>query len=207
MDPRQRRASDGVLCVVKETSTDTVPFRSHRSPLLSYKTEPGAGKMYHDIYIWLISSNIHQAHHFSLYFNLDHSFTYVDEEVDYEAKEQCRVSRNGHNRCVIVVKSNICPWTNPENKMKFFYQSFVCLPLKCHRCSEGLGKAQGSSGLLRASQNTCVSTPPTWTTAEWPFTCQRDGEERNSPTAENVARCNTWSTFHFFVFRGEETFF
>ncbi|KAE8297011.1 Tripartite motif-containing protein 66 [Larimichthys crocea] len=67
MDPRQRRASDGVLCVVKETSTDTVPFRSHRSPLLSYKTEP------------------------------DHSFTYVDEEVDYEAKEQCRVSRNGHN--------------------------------------------------------------------------------------------------------------
>lgn len=39
MDPRQRRASDGVLYVVKETSSDTAPPRIHRSPL-SYKTEP-----------------------------------------------------------------------------------------------------------------------------------------------------------------------
>ncbi|XP_070762168.1 tripartite motif-containing protein 66 [Enoplosus armatus] len=67
MDPRQRRASDGVLCVVKETSSDTVPSRGHRSPLLSYKTEP------------------------------DHSFCYVNEEIDYEAKEKCMVSRTGYN--------------------------------------------------------------------------------------------------------------
>ncbi|KAI3377931.1 hypothetical protein L3Q82_009060, partial [Scortum barcoo] len=68
MDPRQRRASDGVLSSVKETSSVTAPSRDHRSPLLSYKTEP------------------------------DHSFTYVNEEIDYEAKEKCRVPRNGHNR-------------------------------------------------------------------------------------------------------------
>lgn len=34
---------------------------------------------------------------------LDHSFTCVNEEIDYEAKDQCRVSRNGHNRCVTSV--------------------------------------------------------------------------------------------------------
>ncbi|XP_031180091.1 tripartite motif-containing protein 66 isoform X2 [Sander lucioperca] len=67
MDPRQRRASDGVLCVVKETSSDTAPSTGHRSPLLSYKTEP------------------------------DHSITYVNEEIDYEAKGKCTVSRNSHN--------------------------------------------------------------------------------------------------------------
>ncbi|XP_044049533.1 tripartite motif-containing protein 66 [Siniperca chuatsi] len=67
MDPRQRRASDGVLCTVKETLSDAVPSRGHRSPLLSYKIEP------------------------------DHSFTYVNEEIDYEAKEKCRVSRTGHS--------------------------------------------------------------------------------------------------------------
>ncbi|XP_051234459.1 uncharacterized protein trim66 [Dicentrarchus labrax] len=67
MDPRQRRASDGVLCAVKETSSDKVPSRGHRSPLLSYKTEP------------------------------DHSFTYVNEENDYETKEKCRMPRNSHN--------------------------------------------------------------------------------------------------------------
>ncbi|XP_040900764.1 uncharacterized protein trim66 isoform X2 [Toxotes jaculatrix] len=67
MDPRQRRASDGLLCVVKESSSNTSPPRGYHSPLLSYKTEP------------------------------DHSFTYVNEEIDYEAKEKCRVSRNGHN--------------------------------------------------------------------------------------------------------------
>ncbi|XP_078104122.1 tripartite motif-containing protein 66 isoform X2 [Sander vitreus] len=70
MDPRQRRASDGVLCVVKETSSDTAPSTGHRSPLLSYKTEP------------------------------DHSITYVNEEIDYEAKGKCTVSRNSHNRDV-----------------------------------------------------------------------------------------------------------
>ncbi len=46
MDPRQRRASDGVLCAVKETSSVIALSRGHRSPLLSYKTEPGAGKSY-----------------------------------------------------------------------------------------------------------------------------------------------------------------
>ncbi|XP_041794289.1 tripartite motif-containing protein 66 isoform X2 [Chelmon rostratus] len=67
VDPRQRRASDGVLCVVKETSTDTAPSRGHRSPLLSYKTEP------------------------------DHCFSHVNEEIDYDAEEKSRMSRNGHN--------------------------------------------------------------------------------------------------------------
>ncbi|KAK5874010.1 hypothetical protein PBY51_018998 [Eleginops maclovinus] len=67
MDPRQRRASDGVLCVVKETSPHTAPSRGHRSPLLSYKTEP------------------------------DHSFTCVNEEIDYEAKGKTRETRNGQN--------------------------------------------------------------------------------------------------------------
>lgn len=52
VDPRQRRASDGVLCVVKETSSETAPSRGHRSPLLSYKTEPGAGKFYFKMHIY-----------------------------------------------------------------------------------------------------------------------------------------------------------
>ncbi|XP_072320929.1 tripartite motif-containing protein 66 [Eucyclogobius newberryi] len=39
VDPKQRRASDGVLCVVKENSATLPPIRSHRSPLLTYKTE------------------------------------------------------------------------------------------------------------------------------------------------------------------------
>ncbi|XP_037102751.1 tripartite motif-containing protein 66 isoform X1 [Syngnathus acus] len=39
-DSRQRRASDGVLCIVKETSADVILTRSRRAPLLSYKTEP-----------------------------------------------------------------------------------------------------------------------------------------------------------------------
>ncbi|XP_073319947.1 tripartite motif-containing protein 66 [Pagrus major] len=76
VDPRQRRASDGVLCVVKEASSDMAPSRGHRSPLLSYKTEP------------------------------DHSFTCVNEEIDYEAKDQCRVSRNGHNSNTDVQKDS-----------------------------------------------------------------------------------------------------
>lgn len=71
MDPRQRRASDGVLCVVKETSSDMSPTRGqsprHLSPLLSYKTEP------------------------------DHCCGYVDEEIDYEAKEECAMPRDSHN--------------------------------------------------------------------------------------------------------------
>ncbi|XP_054470917.1 tripartite motif-containing protein 66 [Anoplopoma fimbria] len=66
MDPKQRRASDGVLCVVKETSSETAHSRGHQSPLLSYKTEP------------------------------DHSFTCVNEEIDYEIEGKCRVSRNSH---------------------------------------------------------------------------------------------------------------
>lgn len=75
MDPRQRRASDGVLCVVKETSSDMAPFRGHRSPLLSYKTEPDPS-------------------------------IYVNEDIDYEAKEECRVSRNGHNSSTDVQKDS-----------------------------------------------------------------------------------------------------
>ncbi|XP_029284477.1 tripartite motif-containing protein 66 [Cottoperca gobio] len=75
MDPRQRRASDGVLCVVKETSSDTAPSRGHRSPLLSYKTEP------------------------------DHSFIYVNEEID-EAKGKGRVARNGDNSYTDVQKDS-----------------------------------------------------------------------------------------------------
>ncbi|XP_031701865.1 tripartite motif-containing protein 66 isoform X1 [Anarrhichthys ocellatus] len=67
MDPKQRRASDGVLCVVKETLSDTAPSRGHQSPLLSYKTEP------------------------------DHSFTCVNEELGYETKGKCSASRNSHN--------------------------------------------------------------------------------------------------------------
>ncbi|XP_061819946.1 tripartite motif-containing protein 66 isoform X1 [Nerophis lumbriciformis] len=39
-DPKQRRASDGVLCIVKENSADIAVTRSRRFPLLSYKTEP-----------------------------------------------------------------------------------------------------------------------------------------------------------------------
>nr|XP_019954233.1 PREDICTED: uncharacterized protein LOC109636745 isoform X2 [Paralichthys olivaceus] len=79
VDPRQRRASDGVLCVVKETSSDMALPRSHRSPLLSYKTEP------------------------------DHCFTYVNEEIDCEAKEKCRVSRNGYNSNRDVQKDSARP--------------------------------------------------------------------------------------------------
>ncbi|XP_074523380.1 tripartite motif-containing protein 66 isoform X2 [Halichoeres trimaculatus] len=67
VDPKQRRASDGVLCVVKESSSEMPPYRRHRSPLLSYKTEP------------------------------EQFFTYVNEEVDLKTKEKCRVSRNSHN--------------------------------------------------------------------------------------------------------------
>ncbi|KAF7662392.1 hypothetical protein LDENG_00237920 [Lucifuga dentata] len=78
MDPKQRRASDGVLCVVKETSSDMFPTRGQAawclSPLLSYKTEP------------------------------DHSCGYVDEEIDYEAKEKCAVPRNSHNSTRDVLK-------------------------------------------------------------------------------------------------------
>ncbi|XP_035508440.1 uncharacterized protein trim66 [Morone saxatilis] len=66
MDPRQRRASDGVLCVVKETSSDTVPSTGHRSPILSYKTEP------------------------------DHSFTYVNEETEAKEKCMSRNSLNSN---------------------------------------------------------------------------------------------------------------
>ncbi|XP_030574072.1 tripartite motif-containing protein 66 isoform X2 [Archocentrus centrarchus] len=58
VDPRQRRASDGVLCVTKETSTEP--------PLLAYKTEP------------------------------DHSVTYVNEEIGFDAKKKCSFSSSSH---------------------------------------------------------------------------------------------------------------
>lgn len=79
VDPRQRRASDGVLCVVKETLSDVIPSRGHLSPLLSYKTEP------------------------------DHPFTSVNEEVGYDAKENCWVSRNSHSRTRDVQKDSARP--------------------------------------------------------------------------------------------------
>ncbi|XP_037304573.2 tripartite motif-containing protein 66 isoform X2 [Pungitius pungitius] len=56
VDRKQRRASDGVLCVVKETASETELSRGHRSPLLTYKKEP------------------------------DHSFNYLNEDFDYEGK-------------------------------------------------------------------------------------------------------------------------
>ncbi|XP_029001314.2 LOW QUALITY PROTEIN: tripartite motif-containing protein 66 [Betta splendens] len=65
VDPRQRRASDGLLCVVKEASSAS--SRVHRFPLLTYKTEP------------------------------DQSFTYVNEELDFEAGEKFRSSRSDHS--------------------------------------------------------------------------------------------------------------
>ncbi|CAN9507109.1 unnamed protein product [Ophioblennius macclurei] len=63
MDPRQRRASDGLLCAVKSTSSNSAPSRGHLPPLLSYKMEP------------------------------DHPVIYVNIEADHEAKEKCRTSR------------------------------------------------------------------------------------------------------------------
>lgn len=42
MDSRLRRASDGLLSAVKEASSDPLHSGGHRSPLLTYKTEPGA---------------------------------------------------------------------------------------------------------------------------------------------------------------------
>lgn len=42
MDSRLRRASDGLLSAVKEASSDPSASGGHRSPLLTYKTEPGA---------------------------------------------------------------------------------------------------------------------------------------------------------------------
>ncbi|XP_041650339.1 tripartite motif-containing protein 66 isoform X2 [Cheilinus undulatus] len=68
VDPRQRRASDGVLCVVKESSTEMPLYRRHRSPLLSYKTEP------------------------------EQFLTYVNDETDFKIKEKSRQSRNNHIR-------------------------------------------------------------------------------------------------------------
>ncbi|XP_068452154.1 tripartite motif-containing protein 66 [Clinocottus analis] len=66
-DPKQRRASDGVLCVVKETSSDTAPCRGHQSPLLCYKTES------------------------------DHYFTCANKEIDYETEGKCRLSKTSHS--------------------------------------------------------------------------------------------------------------
>ncbi|KAM8894540.1 tripartite motif-containing protein 66 isoform 2-T5 [Spinachia spinachia] len=67
VDPKQRRASDGVLCVVKETSSETMPSRGHRSPLLSYKKEP------------------------------DHSFNCLNEDRDYEGKCMVTINSHSSN--------------------------------------------------------------------------------------------------------------
>lgn len=62
VESRQRRASDGVLCVVKENSATLPPARSRRPPLLTYKTEA------------------------------DQSCTFVSETLDFKVKGGCRVS-------------------------------------------------------------------------------------------------------------------
>uniref|UniRef100_A0A8C6SV85 Tripartite motif containing 66 n=1 Tax=Neogobius melanostomus TaxID=47308 RepID=A0A8C6SV85_9GOBI len=64
VDSRQRRASDGVLCVVKENSATLPPARIRRSPLLTYKTEA------------------------------DQSCTFVSEGLDFEVNGRCRVSNS-----------------------------------------------------------------------------------------------------------------
>ncbi|CAL9701644.1 unnamed protein product [Knipowitschia caucasica] len=60
VDSRQRRASDGVLCVVRENSATLPPARSRRPPLLTYKTEA------------------------------DQSCTFVSEGLDFKASGRCR---------------------------------------------------------------------------------------------------------------------
>lgn len=119
MDPRQRRASDGLLCVVKETSSDMVSSRGHRSPVLSYKTEPGDGKYNFTLRLYLLKEKygcIKFVNTCSQFFSfLDHSFTYVNQKNDYDTKEKCRVSRNGHNRYV----SETSVHAQNENKVKF----------------------------------------------------------------------------------------
>ncbi|KAM9409414.1 tripartite motif-containing protein 66 isoform 2-T4 [Pholidichthys leucotaenia] len=67
MDPRQRRASDGVLCVVKETLSAAALVRGRVSPLLTYKTEP------------------------------DHHLSQISIDGDYETKEKSTASRNSSN--------------------------------------------------------------------------------------------------------------
>ncbi|KAK7913319.1 hypothetical protein WMY93_013530 [Mugilogobius chulae] len=62
VDSRQRRASDGVLCVVKENSATLPAARSRRSPLLTYKTEA------------------------------DQSCTFVSDGLVIEASGRCRIS-------------------------------------------------------------------------------------------------------------------
>ncbi|XP_020794700.2 tripartite motif-containing protein 66 [Boleophthalmus pectinirostris] len=64
MDSRQRRASDGLLCVVKENSATMPPAISRRSPLLTYKTEA------------------------------DQSCTFVTKDLDFEASERCQFSNS-----------------------------------------------------------------------------------------------------------------
>ncbi|XP_061598781.1 tripartite motif-containing protein 66 [Cololabis saira] len=79
MDPRQRRASDGVLCVVKETSSQTTPLRGGFPPSLSYKMEP------------------------------DHLPTFVTEEIDYGAKEKLKVSQRSFSSNGEVSKDSCRP--------------------------------------------------------------------------------------------------
>lgn len=81
-----------------------------------------------------------------------------------------------------------CSWKSHENMSS---SCVLLLPIKQQRCWERLRKVQSSGGLLRASQNPHLSTPPSWKTAEWPFTCQHDREEWDTAAAENLARCNT----------------
>ncbi|KAM9764652.1 tripartite motif-containing protein 66 isoform 1-T2 [Menidia menidia] len=76
VDSRQRRASDGVLCVVKETLSAMTPSRGNLPPTMSYKMEP------------------------------DHPFTFVSEDVDYGATEKSRVPRSSYKSNGDVLKGS-----------------------------------------------------------------------------------------------------
>ncbi|XP_077569214.1 tripartite motif-containing protein 66 isoform X2 [Stigmatopora nigra] len=48
-DSRQRRASDGVLCIVKESSANVILTRTRRAPLLSNKVEPDMSTLHDEV--------------------------------------------------------------------------------------------------------------------------------------------------------------
>lgn len=60
----------------------------------------------------------------SLIVLLDQPFTYVGE-IDYEAKEKHRMSRNGHNRCVTADMSNIRACENHENSFNHTFSTSI----------------------------------------------------------------------------------
>lgn len=135
MHSRQRRASGGLLCVVKEASSDALPSRGHLCPLLSYKTETGEAKieLYPAVMVQERSNiNIDYLHTCSPLFSLlDHSLSNANEKNYHDTKEKCRVSRNGDKRCI---------WLSRQTAVEAVQLSslIVYLPLQYHRCSERL---------------------------------------------------------------------